>query len=90
MSPTGSGQTAANSDDGAPGSAPGSATSAASVAAPSARPSQRYHRFPERTSGQQATRARAFNAFWTANAARQLMPANENGGSLNPSIREED
>ena len=91
---TESGQTAASSDDGAPGIGPASASSAASGAAsgaaPSASPSQRYHRFPERASGQQATRARAFNAFWTANAARQLMPANENGGSLNPSIREED
>ena len=66
------------------------ADKAQSTAVPSASASQRYHRFPERAPGQRATRARALNAFWTANAARQLMPANENGGSLNPSIREED
>jgi type IV secretion system protein TrbL len=91
---TGSGQTGASSNEGVlvnPPASTASATSgAASSAAPSASGPQRYHRFPERASGQQATRARAFNAFWTANAARQLMPANENGGSLNPSIREED
>ena len=91
---TGSGHAATGSHEGALENAPASAASAASgagsSAAPSASPPQRYHRFPERAPGQQATRARAFNAFWTANAARQLMPANENGGSLNPSIREED
>ena len=87
---TGSGQTGASSHEGAPEKVPASAASTASSAAAGANGPQRYHRFPERTPGQQATRARAFNAFWTANAARQLMPANENGGSLNPSIREED
>jgi type IV secretion system protein TrbL len=52
-----------------------------------------YHRFPERapqSSGSQAGRSRAFNAYFAANTARQLLPANENSGSLSPSIREED
>jgi type IV secretion system protein TrbL len=57
--------------------------------------SQNFHRFPERTgggsqSGSQAGRSKAFNAYFAANAARQLLPANENSGSLSPSIREED
>jgi hypothetical protein len=50
----------------------------------------RYHRFPAHSQGQRATQARAFNAFFAANTARQLLPANENAGALNPSIREED
>jgi type IV secretion system protein TrbL len=57
--------------------------------------SQNFHRFPERTGGgsqsaSQAGRSKAFNAYFAANAARQLLPANENSGSLSPSIREED
>lgn len=50
----------------------------------------RYHRFPAYSPQQKAAKARAFNAYFAANAARQLMPANENTGTLNPSIREED
>ncbi len=57
--------------------------------------SQNFHRFPERTGGGsqsagQTGRSKAFNAYFAANAARQLLPANENSGSLSPSIREED
>jgi type IV secretion system protein TrbL len=57
--------------------------------------SQNYHRFPERggcgsQGASQAGRSNAFNAYFAANAARQLLPANENSGSLSPSIREED
>jgi type IV secretion system protein TrbL len=50
----------------------------------------RYHRFPAYSPQQKAAKARAFNAYFAANTARQLMPANENTGTLNPSIREED
>lgn len=50
----------------------------------------RYHRFPAYNPQQKAAKARAFNAYFAANTARQLMPANENTGTLNPSIREED
>ncbi len=56
-------------------------------------PPQNSQRFPERgaaSGGSQAGRSRAFNAYFAANAARQLLPANENSGSLSPSIREED
>jgi type IV secretion system protein TrbL len=57
--------------------------------------SQGFHRFPEKggagsSSGSSASRSNAFNAYFAANAARQLLPANENSGSLSPSIREED
>jgi type IV secretion system protein TrbL len=54
---------------------------------------QNFHRFPERggsSGGSQSGRSRAFNAYFAANAARQILPANENSGSLSPSIREED
>jgi type IV secretion system protein TrbL len=55
---------------------------------------QTFHRFPEKAgasgSGTSAGRSKAFNAYFAANAARQLLPANENSGSLSPSIREED
>jgi hypothetical protein len=30
------------------------------------------------------------SAYFAANTARQLLPANENSGSLSPSIRDED
>jgi type IV secretion system protein TrbL len=50
----------------------------------------RYHRFPAYSPQQKAAKARAFNAYFAANTARQLMPSNENTGTLNPSIREED
>lgn len=90
---------AANAAEPQGGETTGAAGAAAAAGAANPGPSagasgpgqaQRYHRFPERSAAQTATRARAFNAFWTANAARQLMPANENAGALNPSIREED
>jgi type IV secretion system protein TrbL len=56
---------------------------------------QGFHRFPEKggagsSSASSASRSNAFNAYFAANAARQLLPANENSGSLSPSIREED
>jgi type IV secretion system protein TrbL len=55
---------------------------------------QNFHRFPEKGgasgSSNGAGRSKAFNAYFAANAARQLLPANENSGSLSPSIREED
>jgi type IV secretion system protein TrbL len=55
---------------------------------------QTFHRFPEKAgasgSGHSTGRSKAFNAYFAANAARQLLPANENSGSLSPSIREED
>jgi type IV secretion system protein TrbL len=50
----------------------------------------RYHRFPAHGPQGQGARSKAFNAYFAANTARQLMPANENTGTLNPSIREED
>jgi type IV secretion system protein TrbL len=56
--------------------------------------SQNFYRFPEKGgssgSNNSAGRSKAFNAYFAANAARQLLPANENSGSLSPSIREED
>ena len=55
----------------------------------SATPS-RYHRFPAHTPQSHAGRSRALSAYFAANTARQLLPANENSGSLSPSIREED
>jgi type IV secretion system protein TrbL len=56
---------------------------------------QNFHRFPEKggaasSGSSSASRSNAFNAYFAANAARQLLPANENSGSLSPSIREED
>jgi type IV secretion system protein TrbL len=62
-------------------------TSASASTSPAA---ERYHRFPAYERGKAQTKARAFNAFFAANTARQLLPANENSGSLSPSIREED
>lgn len=67
-----------------------STTSAGSVSSPasSTDSAPRYHRFPAHEA--RTPKARAFNAFFAANTARQLLPANENTGSLSPSIREED
>ncbi len=50
----------------------------------------RYHRFPAHTPQSHAGRSKALSAYFAANTARQLLPANENSGSLSPSIREED
>lgn len=50
----------------------------------------RYHRFPAHNPQSHAGRSKALSAYFAANTARQLLPANENSGSLNPSIREED
>lgn len=73
------------------GSAPaGTAVSAMPGAASATSSPQRYHRFPAYSPQQKAAKARAFNAYFAANTARQLMPANENTGTINPSIREED
>jgi type IV secretion system protein TrbL len=55
----------------------------------SATPS-RYHRFPAHSPQNQTGRSGALNAYFAANTARQLLPANENSGSLSPTIREED
>ena len=64
-----------------------SASSASSPASPTDS-APRYHRFPAYEA--RTPKSRAFNAFFAANTARQLLPANENTGSLSPSIREED
>jgi type IV secretion system protein TrbL len=50
----------------------------------------RYHRFPAHNPQSHAGRSGALNAYFAANTARQLLPANENSGSLSPTIREED
>lgn len=74
-------------------SSPTSGGSASGSPSSSGRAAQNFHRFPEKggASGtSQAGRSKAFNAYFAANAARQLLPANENSGSLSPSIREED
>ncbi len=55
----------------------------------SATPS-RYHRFPAHSPQNQTGRSGALNAYFAANTARQLLPANENSGSLSPTIREEE
>jgi type IV secretion system protein TrbL len=68
----------------------GTAGGAQSAAGSAPASGQRYHRFPAYSPQQKAAKARAFNAYFAANTARQLMPANENTGTLNPSIREED
>jgi type IV secretion system protein TrbL len=67
-----------------------STTSAGSASSPpsSTGSAPRYHRFPAYEA--RTPKSRAFNAFFAANTARQLLPANENTGSLSPSIREED
>jgi type IV secretion system protein TrbL len=67
-----------------------STTSAGSLSSPTSSTDSppRYHRFPAYEA--RTPKARAFNAFFAANTARQLLPANENTGSLSPSIREED
>jgi type IV secretion system protein TrbL len=68
---------------------PESATNATQGSIPQSASSQtRYHRFPAYEA--RTPKSRAFNAFFAANTARQLLPANENSGSLSPSIREED
>ena len=68
---------------------PESATNATQGSSPQSASSQaRYHRFPAYEA--RTPKSRAFNAFFAANTARQLLPANENSGSLSPSIREED
>jgi type IV secretion system protein TrbL len=79
-----------------PSSAPSSG-SAGGASAP-AGGGQAFHRFPEQSGGNGGAksaasnqgRSKALNAYFAANAARQLLPANENSGSLSPSIREED
>lgn len=68
---------------------PESAINATQGSSPQSANSQaRYHRFPAYEA--RTPKARAFNAFFAANTARQLLPANENSGSLSPSIREGD
>ncbi|MCZ8283153.1 MAG: P-type conjugative transfer protein TrbL [Aquidulcibacter sp.] len=65
--------------------AAGAASSPQSASSPT-----RYHRFPAHNPQSHAERSKALNAYFAANTARQLLPANENSGSLSPSIREED
>jgi type IV secretion system protein TrbL len=82
-----------SSSGGSSGATPTSQSSPSSGANGGAS-SQNFHRFPEKGgssgSNNSAGRSKAFNAYFAANAARQLLPANENSGSLSPSIREED
>jgi type IV secretion system protein TrbL len=82
-----------SSSGGTSGASPTSQSSPSSGASGGA-PSQNFHRFPEKGgasgSSNGAGRSKAFSAYFAANAARQLLPANENSGSLSPSIREED
>jgi type IV secretion system protein TrbL len=89
-----SGETGGASSGGSSGSSPAPATAGTSGSAASGPAPQNFHRFPEKSaasgSGNSAGRSKAFNAYFAANAARQLLPANENSGSLSPSIREED
>ncbi|MFN9148843.1 MAG: P-type conjugative transfer protein TrbL [Hyphomonadaceae bacterium] len=68
--------------------APATSASSASSSPSPTDSAPRYHRFPAYEA--RTPKARAFNAFFAANTARQLLPANENSGSLSPSIREED
>ncbi len=92
-----SGQEALGPDNGAetypkrgknlPQSGYGAASNSSSPAS-STDSAPRYHRFPAYEA--QTPKSRAFNAFFAVNTARQLLPANENSGSLSPSIREED
>jgi len=65
--------------------ATGAASSPQSASSPT-----RYHRFPAHNPQSHAGRSKALSAYFAANTARQLLPANENSGSLSPSIREED
>ncbi len=65
-------------------------TASATSGAQSANSPMRYHRFPAQSPQSHAGRSKALSAYFAANTARQLLPANENSGSLNPSIREED
>jgi type IV secretion system protein TrbL len=95
-----SGAASSASTSGETSSSPGSAASGGSAGGASALAGggQNYHRFPEQSGGNGGAksaasnqgRSKAFNAYFAANAARQLLPANENSGSLSPSIREED
>ncbi len=67
-----------------------SGTASAALSTQSASGPTRYHRFPAHNPQSQAGRSKALSAYFAANTARQLLPANENSGSLSPSIREED
>ncbi|MCZ8195836.1 MAG: P-type conjugative transfer protein TrbL [Hyphomonadaceae bacterium] len=67
-----------------------SGTSCAASSTQSGTSPPRYHRFPAHTPQAHAGRSKALSAYFAANTARQLLPANENSGSLSPSIREED
>jgi type IV secretion system protein TrbL len=82
--PNGGGNAAAQTVSASAKASPVQASQQAASSAP------RYHRFPAHGPQGQGARSKAFNAYFAANTARQLMPANENTGTLNPSIREED
>jgi type IV secretion system protein TrbL len=71
-------------------SASQSGTASATSGTQSASGPTRYHRFPAHTPQSHAGRSKALSAYFAANTARQLLPANENSGSLSPTIREED
>jgi type IV secretion system protein TrbL len=93
--PSSSGAGSDGSSNGSTIDASSTSQSSPSSGASGGASSQNFHRFPEPTGGgspraAQTGRSKAFNAYFAANAARQLLPANENSGSLSPSIREED
>jgi type IV secretion system protein TrbL len=71
-------------------SASQSGNMSAAASSQSANSPTRYHRFPAHTPQNHTGRSKALSAYFAANTARQLLPANENSGSLSPSIREED
>jgi type IV secretion system protein TrbL len=92
--PSSSGTSPSGSSNGGRSDASPTSQSSPTSGASGGASSQNFHRFPEKGvssgSNNSAGRSKAFNAYFAANAARQLLPANENSGSLSPSIREED
>ncbi|OYU76233.1 MAG: P-type conjugative transfer protein TrbL [Alphaproteobacteria bacterium PA3] len=83
-------QTSSSSVSQAPSQASQAGSASATSGVQSASGPTRYHRFPAHNAQSHAGRSKALSAYFAANTARQLLPANENSGSLNPSIREED
>ena len=83
-------QSSSSSASQAPSQASQAGTAGATSGAQSASGPMRYHRFPAQNPQSPAGRSKALSAYFAANTARQLLPANENSGSLSPSIREED
>ncbi len=83
-------QSSSSSASQTPSQASQAGTAGATLGAQSSSGPPRYHRFPAHSSQSHAGRSKALSAYFAANTARQLLPANENSGSLSPSIREED